>query len=233
VAVVAAPKEIAMRLENQVSPNIIDRRRLALGAIGGIIATLLALFGVRLATGTTRDADRDLVFVVSTALDRGQTYWAGRFDAKTPYRPAKVVIFEQATGSGCGRALSQAGPFYCPGDERIYLDVGYLRAIRGDLARAYVIYHELGHHVQKLTGAELIGGFSIELAADCLAGEVMRAEMLGGNLSPGDIAAALAEAAAVGDDALRPESPETWTHGTADMRVGAVTAGLSGAGCRL
>jgi predicted metalloprotease len=223
-----------MRIREQVSSEFIDRRRQAVGgALVGIFATLLAVFGIRLGTtGTAKDPDRDLVFVVSTALDRGQGYWATKFKDNA-YRPAKVVAFERATGSGCGRALSESGPFYCPADERIYLDLAYLRAMRGDLARAYVIYHELGHHVQKLVGAELHGGFSVELAADCLAGEVIRVEQQAGHLEAGDIALALEAAAAVGDDVIRPEAPETWQHGTASMRLEAVQTGLSGAGCRL
>lgn len=219
-----------MQVQAQVSRNIIDRRKhVASGAIAGILATLLGLLGIRLASSEP-DPEIDLVYVVSTALDRGQAYWQDRIK---DYRPAKVVLFSGSTATACGLGLAESGPFFCEGDGHIFLDLGFLRAIEGDLARAYVIYHELGHHVQKLRG---IGwhsaGFTFELQADCLAGAVIRDEQIGGRLVEGDIEQALAAVAAIGDDRIRPgSSPETWTHGSADMRVDAVRTGLEGHPC--
>lgn len=215
-----------MDVQPEKSRFIIDRRHLVGASIGGFFVALIAL----LTTGhkPAPDPDADLVGIVSTALDRGQEFWKSQMPAGA-YRPARVVIYTKSTESACGLALAGAGPFYCPGDELIYVDLSFLRAIRGDLARAYVIAHELGHHVQKLRGK--LGGNSvtIELGADCYAGTWMRAEQLGHHLSGGDIPSALSEAAAVGDDRIRPgSSPETWTHGSAAQRVDAVARGIAG-----
>lgn len=219
-----------MKLEAVASPNVIDRRKAAAGvAAAGILATLLAVFGNREATAP--DPDAKLVEIVSTALDRGQEFWRGRTDG---YRTAKVVLFDGSTASGCGRALSSAGPFYCPADEYIYVDLGFLRAIDGDLARAYVIAHELGHHVQKLRGelGATRPSTDVELGADCYAGAWMADEEKRGDLEAGDVPGALAEASAVGDDKICPTcSPEQWTHGGADQRVAAVSYGIEHEGC--
>lgn len=220
-----------MKLEAAASPNVIDRRKAAGGiAAAGILAALLAIFGVHRETAAP-DPDAKLVEIVSTALDRGQEFWRGR----TPnYRPAKVVLYDETTSSGCGRALASSGPFYCPSDEHVYVDLGFLRAIDGDLARAYVIAHELGHHVQNLRGE--LGAdrksTDVELGADCYAGAWMADESKHGFLEAGDITGALAEAAAVGDDRICPTcSPEQWTHGGADQRVASVSYGIDHEGC--
>lgn len=223
-----------MRVDQKVSADVVERRKhMALGVFAGVLATLLGVLGVQISrTGTAQDQDRDLVYLVSTALDRGQAYWT---DHVPGYRRAHVVLYEQSTATACGVGLTASGPFYCPGDEQIYVDLSFLRAINGDLARAYVIEHELGHHIQKLRN-ELDRADSIhtELEADCYAGELMRAEQRAGNLGPGDIPAAIAEAAAVGDDRLCPGcSPESWSHGSSAMRAGQVQAGIAGAGCHL
>lgn len=217
-----------MDVEPGRSKYIIDRRHLVGASVGAFIVSLIAIF-----TGGHRppppDPDADLVGVVSTALDRGQEFWKEQMPPGA-YRPARVVLYTKSTDSACGLALAGAGPFYCPGDELIYVDLSFLRAIHGDLARAYVIAHELGHHVQKLRnelGAS--SSVTIELGADCYAGEWMHAEQLGRHLSDGDIPSALTEAAAVGDDRIRPgSSPETWTHGSAAQRVDAVARGIAG-----
>lgn len=214
----------------QVSRNVIDKRP---GRTGGVIAAILAFF---LGRETTPDPDADLVLVTSAALDRGQDFW--RRVIGNGYRDAHVVLVPSSgnTSTPCGPASSDSGPFYCPGNERIYLEPGFLRAIDGDLARAYVIAHELGHHVQKLQG-ELRGqsgrGVAVELEADCYAGAWMREQMERGDVANGDINAALAEAAAVGDDRLCPDcKAEEWTHGSSADRVAAVSRGIGGETCR-
>lgn len=220
-----------MQVVKRISRYVLDRRPIAGGVIAGVIAAFLGIFGVRALTSSAPvTPNEDLVYLVSTALDRAQAYLETRIPN---YRPARVVLFEASTDTQCGRGLATSGPFYCPADEMIYVDLAFLRAIRGDLARAYVIEHELGHHVQTVTGRFVAGGYTMELYADCLAGELMRVEREAGHLEHGDIESALAEAAAVGDDRIRPgSSPETWTHGSSDQRVAAVLAGLSGVGCR-
>lgn len=216
-----------MKVEQKTSEQIIDRRKhVGAGFLGGLFIAVLAFIGAS-AKWRDPDPDRDLVYVVSSALDRGQTYWAAHVD---DYRTASVVLYEASTSTACGRGLATAGPFYCPADERVYIDLSFLRAVPGDLARAYVIEHELGHHVQKLR-AELRGD-RVELGADCYAGELMRAERAAGHLETGDVEAALSEAAAVGDDRICPNcSPEQWTHGSSAERVQAVSAGLDGNPC--
>lgn len=220
-----------MKLQTATSANVIDRRKGIAGAAAvGLVATVLALFGIHRAA-TAPDPDAKLVEIVSTAIDRGQDFWRGRVDG---YRVAKVVLFDETTTSACGRALASSGPFYCPGDERIYVDLGFLRAIDGDLARAYVIAHELGHHIEKMRGelAASRPSTDIELGADCYAGAWMADEQKHGNLEAGDISGALAEASAVGDDKICPTcSPEQWTHGGADQRVAAVSYGIEHEGC--
>ncbi len=218
-----------MKLADGTSANVIDRRH-AIGAAAGVLATLLAVFGIRAATRAP-DPDRDLVGVVSTALDRGQDFWRTRVPG---YQVAQVVLYDGSTISACGRALSSSGPFYCPGDQRIYVDLAFLRAIDGTLGRAYVIAHELGHHVQKVRGALGAGRQStdVELEADCYAGIWMRNERDRGDLEVGDIPAALGEASAVGDDRLCPScSAESWTHGSSSQRIAAVTRGLDAQAC--
>lgn len=217
-----------MKLDDQASADVIDKRsgHLVVGAFA-LLSMIAGLLG--LTVRGPADPDADLVAVVSTALDRGQAWWSPQVPN---YRHAKVVLYERSTPTACGLGETASGPFYCPGDERIYIDLSFLRAIRGELARAYVIAHELGHHVQKLRAE--YGGTSIEveLGADCYAGEWIAREQADAQLDAGDVPAALAEAAAVGDDRLCPTcSPEQWTHGSAQQRVAAVTAGTSGLGC--
>ena len=173
-----------------------------------------------------------------------QTFWAGGFERSgRPYAPAAVVVFKGATMSGCGPASSATGPFYCPLDHTVYLDPGFFRALAvefhapGDFAQAYVLAHELGHHVQTLTGitrqvdeaaaAEptLRNALSValELQADCLAGVWAHSTYDRGLLERGDLAEALRAAAAVGDDRIQRRTigrvvPEAFTHGTATQR---------------
>lgn len=219
-----------MQVIRKISRDIIDRRRQTLiGVAMGIVATLL---GVTLIGGDTKsDPDRELLYEVSTALDRAQDFWEA---SVTGFQRAKVVVFEDSTSSGCGRALSSTGPFFCPEDDRIYVDLRFLRAIDGDLGRAIVIGHELGHHLQHLR-RELDGRGSVivETEADCLAGSWIRHERQLGRLEAGDIDEALREIASVGDDRICPGcSPESWSHGSSSQRLAAVQVGLAGIACR-
>jgi uncharacterized protein len=163
------------------------------------------------------------------------------------YEEPKLVLFSRAVASACGYASSASGPFYCPGDHKLYLDLAFFDELDrrfgapGDFAQAYVIAHEVGHHVQNLLGIservralqerarseEEINALSVrlELQADCFAGvwgyTANRDRRL---LDPGDVEEGLAAAAAIGDDTLQRRSqgdvtPETWTHGSSEMRA--------------
>ncbi len=199
--------------------------------------------------------DRD-VKLISFVLDDAQKTWTTIFATPAiakPYRHAKLVLFRGATYSGCGTAKSATGPFYCPQDEKIYIDLGFwdeLRKIGGstaEFAQAYVIAHELGHHIQKLLGiegreAQLVRddpsqrnhlSVDLELQADCFAGVWAHSTEQRGIVHPDDIAEALKAAASVGDDHLqkmsgRAVSPESWTHGSSAQRERWFRAGLNG-----
>ncbi len=173
--------------------------------------------------------------------------WQGIFAAQgKDYTPPKLVLFRQATQSGCGFASSAVGPHYCPEDQTIYLDETFFDELQkrfggssGDVAQAYVISHEVGHHVQNLTGTmeqiqtqqqenpELANDLSVrlELQADCYAGVWARSiSQLGVFESEQEIKEALSAAAAVGDDHVQEtiqgrSSPESWTHGSSEQRV--------------
>lgn len=205
-----------------ISRNIIDRRVATGGAVGIFVGGVLAFM---LGHPPAADPDRDLVQVTSTALDRGQAFWATTVGPA--WRDARVVLFTGRIASPCGQADAMTGPFYCPVDEHVYLDLAFLRAVRGELARAYVIAHELGHHVQNLRRELGADSVTVELEADCYAGAWMANEQRGGHLAPGDVTAALAEAAEVGDHG----TADTWTHGDAAHRQAAVAKGISQARC--
>ncbi|CAN5762261.1 neutral zinc metallopeptidase [soil metagenome] len=156
------------------------------------------------------------------------------------YLPARLEVFRRAIKTECGTATSAVGPFYCPKDEKAYIDLAFYDDLRqqlgapGDFAQAYVIAHELGHHVQNLRG-EFHGGGSIaiELQADCFAGAWAKDAETRGLLEVGDIDEALNAAAQIGDDTLQKKSqgyvqPETWTHGSAAQRSGSFKQGYSG-----
>lgn len=216
-----------MKVETKKSAFVIDRRKAGLGGLLAAIAIAIAAIAGR---ATAPDPEAPLIDVVSTALDRGQAFWAVRVPG---YRFAHVVLYRGSIPTACGRGLAASGPFYCPGDERIYVDLGFLAAIENDLARSYVIAHELGHHVQHLR-KELAGrpSIDVELAADCYAGKWIAAEHRADRLGAGDVEAALAEAASIGDDKLCPTcSPETWSHGSSTQRTEAVGDGIAGRTC--
>lgn len=195
------------------------------------------------ARGTPRDQAGRFVDVVSTNVD---DVWSAIFAQKgRNYTPPTVVLYDQATGTGCGTGQAAMGPFYCPADRRVYLDLSFWQELEGrfgaggEAARAYVIAHEIGHHVQNLTGqsdrarrlgaqgAES-GSVRLELQADCYAGvwAAHAAEVSGGkvSLNPSDIEDGIRAASAVGDDTLQRQAqgrvvPDSFTHGTSAQRV--------------
>lgn len=196
--------------------------------------------------------DREVQFV-SFVLDDVQHTWDKLLPDQTgtPYRHAKMVLFRDYIDSGCGMAQSATGPFYCPADEKVYIDLGFYDELRtrfgapGEFAQAYVIAHEIGHHVQKLLGIEgkvhrlqqrepdqanhLSVG--LELQADCLAGVWGHSTEQRNIIDQADIQDGLRAAASVGDDRLQRMatghvSPETFTHGSSAQREAAFRRGL-------
>ncbi len=188
--------------------------------------------------------DNEVKFV-SFVLDDAQTFWKQQFAAAgKQYQPAKLVLFRGQTNSGCGAASSATGPFYCPLDQKVYIDLGFFDELNrrfkapGDFAQAYVLTHEIGHHVQQQLGIE--GkvreesqqnpgdandlSVRLELQADCLAGVWGRSTYDRGILENGDLQEGLTAAASVGDDRIQQQAggridPETFTHGTSEQRA--------------
>jgi predicted metalloprotease len=160
-----------------------------------------------------------------------QAYWQGAFEASgQQYQLAQTELFEGATSTGCGNATSAVGPFYCPADQRVYLDLSFYRDMTdqldapGDFAWAYVIAHEMGHHVQQQLGATSRSKDSVrvELQADCYAG--VWAKSVFKQLEQGDIEEAMNASRAVGDDRLQRQAtgrvnPDTFTHGSSAQRA--------------
>ena len=171
--------------------------------------------------------------------------------ANRQYQPADIVLYHGSTSTGCGRGDASTGPFYCPVDDRVYLDAGFFTELQdrfhasGDFAEAYVIAHEIGHHVQDLLGIsdevdrasqqnpasanEL--SIRLELQADCLAGVWGHSADQRGVLDPGDLQEAITAAQAVGDDRIQASTTgtineKTWTHGSADQRSRWLQRGL-------
>ena len=197
--------------------------------------------------------DRD-VKLISFVLDDAQKTWTQIFAAhKRTYRHAKLVLYRDRTFSGCGTAREQTGPFYCPEDEKIYIDLGFWNELRhfggdtSDFAQAYVIAHELGHHIQKQLGIEARErrlaetepnernalSVDLELQADCFAGVWGHRTEQRNIVHEADVRAALKTAASVGDDHLqrmsgRAVSPENWTHGSSAQREEWFRKGLEG-----
>jgi predicted metalloprotease len=201
----------------------------------------------------TRDAsEQKEVEFVKFVLNDVQGNWDRLLpQSGKSYRHAKLVLFRDETRSGCGEAQSATGPFYCPEDEKVYLDLGFFEELRnrfgapGEFAQAYVIAHEIGHHVQKILGIEgkvrrlqqrepsSVNRLSVdlELQADCFAGVWANSTEQRKLVDQNDIAAGLRAAAAVGDDRLQRMAtgrvnPETFTHGSSAQRTGWFKKGL-------
>jgi len=178
---------------------------------------------------------------VSFVLDDLQATWARLLPG---YRDARLVLFRDAVESSCGFASAAAGPFYCPGDQKVYVDLGFFAELHrrfgapGDFAQAYVLAHEIGHHVQGLTGIQAevqraqranprrakALSVLLELQADCLAGVWGHSTAQRGILERGDVEEGLRAAAAIGDDNIQKMSqgyvvPEAFTHGSSEQRM--------------
>jgi predicted metalloprotease len=251
------------------SINVEDRRGMGMGVGGGVGLGTIALalvawfFGIdpsvvldgaqqmqpqQQQKTAPRDPnapkDESVVFV-SRVLASTEDAWEEIFRRTgNSYRKPTLVLFSGQTNTACGRGSTATGPFYCPGDEKLYIDLAFFRTLKerfrapGDFAQAYVIAHEVGHHVQKLTGVMSkvdqsrgggagAGGMMVrlELQADCYAG--IWAKYAGDFkqlLEPGDIEEALQAATAIGDDRLQQQTqgrvvPDSFTHGTSAQRV--------------
>lgn len=252
------------------SDNIEDRRGLSTGQVGGIggigmVAVLIIgyFLGIDVTPllnggafdgqiqngggGQITEADQKSAEFVSVTLADTEQVWTEIFQRELgrTYHPTTLVLFKDATQTSCGGATEATGPFYCPGDKKVYLDTGFFATLtqqlgaRGDFAAAYVVAHEVGHHVQDELG--ILGrandaraqmsedesnqvSVQIELQADCLSGVWARyaADKLG-TLEPGDIQEAVDAAAKIGDDTLqrsagRTPMPDSFTHGTSQQR---------------
>ncbi|HTO72073.1 MAG TPA: neutral zinc metallopeptidase [Myxococcota bacterium] len=262
------------------SEEVEDRRGMSLGrggvAIGGGGLLLVLLFSVLTGTDPTQvlqvvqgvsnvdtgpqpagpmgaPSDQEGKFA-SVVLASTEDVWGEIFAQRGQrYEKPKLVLFSGAVRSACGTAQSAVGPFYCPRDSQVYLDLGFFQELSdrfgapGDFARAYVVAHEVGHHVQNLLGisdrVESAQGrgsreeanelsVKLELQADCLAGVWgQRANQQHRWLEPGDIETGLAAAQAIGDDTLQRQAgaavqPESWTHGSSAQRVHWLRTGL-------
>jgi len=252
------------------SDNVEDRRGMSRGGlaigggVGGLVILLLAMFfgvdpgAILNQTGdeqpavNTRPArpgspgDDELTHFVSVVLASTEDVWTGILrQSGKQYRNPKLVLFSDQVQSACGAAGSSAGPFYCPGDQKVYIDLAFYRDLKeklgapGDFAQAYVIAHEIGHHVQRLLGISdnvhsaqsrmsrsEANDLSVrlELQADFFAGVWASQARQKGLLEAGDIEEALNAASAIGDDRLQRRSqgrvvPDSFTHGTSEQRV--------------
>jgi len=257
--------------EGSGSGNIEDRRGMGPVAGVGVVGIILAIIGYvafDIDPRQTLDAlggvggeqqsgkmgqptDEEGAFV-SQILGSSEDVWRAEFQQSgLEYQPTTTVIYEQGTMTGCGVGQAAMGPFYCPQDGKIYIDLGFFRQLEtefgapGEFARAYVIAHEVGHHVQNLLGVhERVAGLGgrdsgqdsmtvrVELQADCYAGVwAKRSNDARRWLEAGDIEAGLRAASAVGDDTIQSRTqgqvvPDAFTHGTAEQRMRWFTIGL-------
>jgi predicted metalloprotease len=251
------------------SSNIEDRRGLSAGkvAVGGglgtvVIIIIALLFGAdpqslleqlpnNPAPGVqssrpTNPEEEELKQFVSVVLGKSEDVWQEVFRKNGgQYREPTLVLFTDQVQSACGRAGAAVGPFYCPGDEKVYIDLSFYEELRrrfqapGDFAQAYVIAHEVGHHVQKLLGiSDRVEAMQrraseveanqlsvrLELQADFFAGIFARYVKDQGVLEEGDIEEALRAASAIGDDQIQKQTtgyvvPDSFTHGTSEQRL--------------
>ncbi len=259
-----------MELGNQkASSNVEDRRGMGMKVggglgVGGIVIALIAYFlGVDPGVvtnvaeqvssgraGTQQEAPKgapadEMGQFVSKVLGSTEDVWGTIFQRSgAQYRPPTLVLYDGQVRSACGLGQAAMGPFYCPGDEKLYIDLAFFRDLQtrfrapGDFAQAYVIAHEVAHHVQKLTGGfqkmEAARGRSkaeqnqtsvrMELQADCYAGVWGHHAGTLKQLSSGDLAEALNAATAIGDDRMQKQSqgrvvPDSFTHGSSEQRV--------------
>jgi predicted metalloprotease len=265
-----------MRLgDQQASGNVEDRRGIGVVGgglgVGGIVIAVIAYF-LGFDPGTVLDVAEQVVpqsqsrsvprgapsdaqgQFVSRILGSTETVWGKVFQQSgSPYRPPTLVLYDGQVRSACGLGQAAMGPFYCPGDTRLYIDLAFLRDLQtrlgapGEFAQAYVIAHEVGHHVQQLTGGfqkmEAARGrvaqaeynrlsVRLELQADCYAGVWGHHAGTMNQLDPGDIAQGLNAASAVGDDRLQKQAqdrvvPESFTHGSSEQRVRWFKRGLA------
>jgi uncharacterized protein len=261
-----------IRTRARLDPSqISDRRAMRAGApiaVGGGVLGLIVVLVLMLLNGGSSDLSGPRAHQTSSDLSACRTgadvrqdpdcrvvayvnsiqdYWSG---VVPNYQEADTVLFTGRTSTGCGQATTEVGPFYCPNDKHVYIDLGFFRELTqrfganaGPLAQAYVLAHEYGHHIQDLDGTiDRIGANSqgpesasvrLELQADCYAGVwVANAVETGfiANITDQDIADALSAAAAVGDDRIQQEfqghvNPETWTHGSSAERQHWFTTG--------
>jgi hypothetical protein len=216
---------------------------------GGPTASVEPAPASRVSAPPSSPKEEQQVQFVSFVLDDAQKTWAQILPGR--YERAKLVLFSDAISSACGFASAASGPFYCPGDRKVYIDLSFYDQLQrrfgapGEFAQAYVVAHELGHHVQNLLGIDremrraqgarpdLANALSVrlELQADCLAGVWGHSTGERGILESGDVEAGLNAAAAIGDDRLQRSAgrgvhPESFTHGSSAQRVRWFRTGL-------
>jgi predicted metalloprotease len=244
--------------DQRASGNVEDRRGMGMAGgvgIGGVVIAIIAAFlgfdpGQVLNTVQSVETQRDtreapkgapkdeMGQFVSKVLASTEDVWTAIFKANgREYHGPTLVLYEGAVNSACGRGQSAMGPFYCPNDEKLYIDLKFYNDLRerfhapGDFAQAYVIAHEVGHHVQKLTGTfskmqqgDNATSVRMELQADCYAGVWGHHAKDANLLDPGDVDEALTAATAIGDDNLQKQTqgrvvPESFTHGSSAQRL--------------
>ena len=255
--------------DQQASSNVEDRRGIGMGGgigIGTVVVAVIAYFlgfdpstviNVAEQVGSqreTREAPKgapsdDMGKFVAKVLGSTEDVWTRVFkQSGKQYRPPTLVLYDAQVRSGCGIAQSAMGPFYCPNDEKLYVDLAFFRELQnrfrapGDFAQAYVIAHEVGHHVQKLTGGfdqmdssrgrpSNQASVRLELQADCYAGVWGHYAGTMNQLDAGDVQEALNAAVAIGDDRIQKQTqgrvaPEAWTHGSSQQRMSWLKRGL-------